>query len=473
MKSLMPRHSHLMTAPPTTSIPLFTATTRPAISYPLKLATLLIFVACSASPAAERITWETALADMRPFTGPSIKGVDTTTLNGKIVTGYQGWFNTPNDGFGLGWKHYQHPNGKFQPGSVSVDYWPHTAEFDQSKLEETSFRKQDGSKAMVYSSVQADVVDTHFRWMKEYGIEAAFLQRFAEPSTGSPRHFRHNNRVLERVRSSANAHGRAYVVMYDLSGMKKGTLHLIKEDWRRLVDGMGITKDERDQAYLSHRGKPLLAIWGAGFKGRPYTLTEIMDLVNFFKKDPVYGGTTLMLGVPTGWRELHRDCINDPALHELLLACDVVSPWSVGRYGTLEQVVQHDKHFWQQDRIWCAERGLDYLPVVFPGFSWANLKENAPLDSIPRLGGRFLWQQYVSLIEGGQTMIYQAMFDEIDEGTAICKVDNDPPGGPSPFLSYAPQPEDHYLWLVGMAQRMLRTPATLTHEVPIRQAESP
>ena len=51
------------------------------------------------------------------------------------------------------------------------------------------------------------------------------------------------------------------------------------------------------------------------------------------------------------------------------------------------------------DLAWCRSSGLDYLPVVFPGFSWHNLMagrgKDAPLDAIPRLGGRFLWSQFV------------------------------------------------------------------------------
>jgi hypothetical protein len=33
---------------------------------------------------------------------------------------------------------------------------------------------------------------------------------------------------------------------------------------------------------------------------------------------------------------------------------------------------------------------LDYYAVAFPGFSWTNLRQgSAPLDQIPRQGGRF------------------------------------------------------------------------------------
>ena len=52
-------------------------------------------------------------------------------------------------------------------------------------------------------------------------------------------------------------------------------------------------------------------------------------------------------------------------------------------------------------------------------------------------------------------MIYVAMFDEIDEGTAIFKCTNTPPKG-AEFLTFEGLPSDHYLWLTGMGAKMLR-----------------
>ena len=47
-----------------------------------------------------------------------------------------------------------------------------------------------------------------------------------------------------------------------------------------------------------------------------------------------------MLGVPTYWRTLERDAVNDKTLLELISKADIVSPWTVGRYSSPEQAVE-------------------------------------------------------------------------------------------------------------------------------------
>ena len=65
-------------------------------------------------------------------------------------------------------------------------------------------------------------------------------------------------------------------------------------------------------------------------------------------------------------------------------------------------------------------------------------------------------------------MIYVAMFDEVDEGTAIFKCTNNPPVGSSPFLTYEGLPSDHYLWLTGEGGRLLRGERPLLDTMPER-----
>jgi hypothetical protein len=65
-------------------------------------------------------------------------------------------------------------------------------------------------------------------------------------------------------------------------------------------------------------------------------------------------------------------------------------------------------------------------------------------------------------------MIYVAMFDEVDEGTAIFKCTNEPPVGPNKFLTYEGLPSDHYLWLTGEGARMLRGERPIQSLIPER-----
>jgi len=87
---------------------------------------------------------------------------------------------------------------------------------------------------------------------------------------------------------------------------------------------------------------------------------------------------------------------------------------------------------------------------------------------IPRRGGRFLWEQFYALAKLRVTLVYVAMFDEVDEGTAIFKVTNTPPPQ-AHFVTYEGLPSDGYLRLVGEGARMLRGQRGLTSELPLLQ----
>ncbi len=262
--------------------------------------------------------------------------------------------------------------------------------------------------------------------------------------------------------------------MYDLTGLNLGEIEsLVMEDWKHLVD-QGIIGG--DPAYQRHQGSPFVAVWGVGFgNDRNYTLAECEALIDFLKDDPVYGGNTVMLGVPHYWRELNRDTINDPDLHRIMQKADIISPWAVGRYPTLQDVLNRRFDYLSNDLQWLTDRGLEYMPVLYAGFSWHNLRETQGedrlLNQIPRLGGRFLWAQARAAQQSGVDMIYIAMFDEVDEGTQIFKVDPDPPVGDSPFLSYAMDgvPTDHYLWLAGQIRALIRNEIPNTEDLPVRE----
>jgi len=410
---------------------------------------------------------------LTPYDGISTTGVDTSTLDGKVMCGYQGWFACPGDGSGKGWAHWaESVRGEFQafkPGHCSIDIWPDMSEYDNDEKYATAFKYSDGKRASVYSSLNRKSVVRHFKWMKDYGIDGVFLQRFACEIYGAIKPY-HLNVVLANCRAGANIHGRTYAVMYDLSWDRPGQIERVIRDWKILVDNFKITKDANDKAYLHHKGKPVVGLWGIGFKDRPYTLAECDKLVDFFKNDPVYGNCTVLLGVPTYWRTLNVDCLADKKVHEIIGKADIVSPWMVGRFRTPADVANIANKIWKPDVQWCKEKGKDYLLVVWPGFSWTNLMNDpSKFNQIPRLKGRFLWKQYVEACKSGCTMVYQAMFDEVDEATAIFKCTDNPPVGKSKFLTMEGLPSDHYLWLTGQGKKMLNGEIEITEEMPSRR----
>lgn len=378
------------------------------------------------------------------------------SLDGLAMTGYQGWFNTEDDGAGLGWKHYS-KNGEFRPGCCSIDLWPDVTEYAKTYM--TPFTYSDGSHAKVFSSRDRSTTDLHFKWMKEYGIDGAFMQRFVTTlrSEAGRENYDH---ILANAVKAAEKYGRAICLMYDLSGIDSEHAWMLAEDWKRI--GKSLTNSPN---YLYHNGKPLVAVWGVGFSdNRKYGYDDIQAIIDFLKSE----GCSVMLGVPAFWRTLNMDTMEDSRLHSLIRQADIIHPWFVGRYnyGSYDRFAE----IIREDIRWCEEHGKDYIPVVFPGFSWFNLKNGvaAPLNQIPRMEGRFLWKQIYGAISSGAKSIYFAMFDEVDEGTAIFKCANEVPVGKSPFLSYEGVESDRYLWLAGIASEMLKGHITPTKEMPVR-----
>ena len=375
-------------------------------------------------------------------------GKQYNSYKGLVMAGYQGWFNTPGDGSGRGWHHYNGRNG-FRPGSCSVDLWPEVSEY--KKLYKTEFSFADGKPAYVFSSHDESTVDVHFKWMQEYGLDGVFMQRFITEIRNESG-LKHFNKVLNSAMKSANKYERAICVMYDLSGMQPGEEQLLLKDIAEIADRYSLKDHVKNPSYLYHNGKPLVTVWGVGFNdNRRYGLKEAAHIIDGLKSQ----GFSVMLGVPTQWRTLNGDTESDPRLHELIRKCDIMMPWFVGRYN--ETTYPKYQKLVEEDIQWAKKNQVDYAPLVFPGFSWGNLKGKDHNSFIPRNKGSFLWTQLMGAIRAGAEMIYVAMFDEIDEGTAIFKCAKKVPVGKSTFVALEEGVEsDHYLKLVGEAAKILR-----------------
>ncbi len=405
---------------------------------------------------------------LAPVSGPA---VDAGSMGRKLLFGYQGWFGCPQDGSALGrFEHWFRRDRPAAVDTVQVDMWPDVSELDPDERCATPFTLRDGSPAHLYSAYNGKTVDRHFQWMKEYGLDGVFVQRFTV-RLERPEILDFRDRVLENAAGGALRHGRVFALMYDISGHPhEGLVERVEKDWRRLVDTLRLTEHPR---YLHHRGRPVLSIWGFGFRDRNVTPDQAERLIDFFKNnpDPRYR-VTLVGGVPSRWRTLGRDSLADPRWAAVYRSFDVLSPWTVGRFRDAKSADEFYRTVMAPDVNETRSLGIDYLPVVFPGFSWHNLKGTASFNQIPRRSGRFYWRQVTNAVRLGTTMMYGAMFDEVDEGTAMFKVAETARAAPveARFLTLDEDgeavPKDWYLRLAGETQRVLRGAPIARQDLP-------
>lgn len=389
---------------------------------------------------------EVVMSDPAAKTTESMSRVRFKSIKNLVMAGYQGWFNTPEDGAGLGWKHFEKEK-EFKPGKCTIDLWPDVSEYE--KTYETAFKLPDETPAKVFSSYDASTTDLHFKWMKQYGIDGVFMQRFVV-SIRNQKGKDNYNKILNNAVLSAEKYDRAICLMYDLSGMEAGEEDILIRDWKELCEKHKLVSRNNNH-YVYHHGKPLVAVWGIGFNDRrKYGYEQVKKIIDFLKSE----GCSILVGVPTHWRTLTIDAVSDTRLLELVKQADIVHPWLVGRFDN--HTYEPYRKSIEEDIKWCKANGKDYIPVLFPGFSWHNMKKDAPQNMIPRLGGRFFWKQVKGAVDAGAESLYLAMFDEIDEGTAFFKCTNTPPVGESSFITYEGEAPDHYLWLAGEAAKYLR-----------------
>ncbi|WP_200976389.1 glycoside hydrolase family 71/99-like protein [Echinicola sp. 20G] len=381
-------------------------------------------------------------------------GLLYTSVEGLVMAGYQGWFGAEGDDSGRGWYHYQNQCG-FMPGCSTIDMWPDMTAYSDKYT--SPFVYADGSPAFLFSSFDESTIDLHFKWMKEYGIDGVYMQRFvAEVRPSNEKGKRHFDTVLEHALKAAKKYDRAICIMYDLSGATAEEVRgFVEQDFRELENKFGLFDNETNPTYLRHNGKPLVAVWGVGFNdNRPYDIEDASVMVEGLKGDD--NRLSVMLGVPYRWRTLGDDTVDDTGLHDLIKDCDVIMPWAVGRYSS-DNYANVAGQTLAGDVQWCSINGVDYIPLAFPGFSWGNMYAGNPYNAIRREKGDFFWKQVAGAKMSGASSLYIAMFDEIDEGTAIFKVSHEgdtPLNGDGKFIGIDPELQtDHYLWLAGEATK--------------------
>lgn len=324
----------------------------------------------------------------------------------------------------------------------------------------------DAKPAYVFSSFSKDTVETHFAWMQQYGIDGALAQRFMNDIPGLKRE---GDEVLRNIRSAAADHGRSYAIEYDLSGAHQDTVFpQLQDDWHYL-NQIGLIGGK---SYLYINGKPVVAIWGLGFgDGHHVADPEIaLQIIRWFQ----HQGAIVVGGVPSNWSSLSGDSTDDPRWKDVYAAMDIVQPWTVGRYNSLEAVDQWKTAHLKPELALTERNHQLYMPVIFPGFSWHNLNPESPANQIPRLGGEFLWRQAYNARASGACMVKIAMFDEVNEGTAILEAVSHRADAPSPgyWLTLDADgkelPSDWYLQLAAQIKQMFNNAALLSKKLPIK-----
>lgn len=407
--------------------------------------------------------------------------VDASSMTGKLLMGYQGWFTCPGDGTNIsnGYYHWiRDAYSRITPESFAVEMWPNTSELSDPEKCPTDLTYPDGRPAYLYSAANPQTVFRHFEWMYDYGIDGVFLQRFGSQLI-YPEILDQRNIVTRNVETEAETYGRVWAIMYDITGINEKKVDFVETfeaDWKYLVDVMKVTESS---AYLHHNGLPVLAIWGLGFKDRLGTPEEAAQLVDFFKNnpDPKYR-VTLLGGVPFWWRTLQDPSSTNPAWAEYYCSLDIISPWPVGAFKT-DSDADYYRSIMLEDMARAKECGAEYLPVVYPGYAYHWADPSNLFNQIPRRGGRLYWRQVFNAISVEATMLYNAMFDEVDEATAMYKIAataSDAPAGLQVITMDTDGeclPSDWYLRLAGEANKMLKGEIPLTSSIPITPEANP
>ncbi len=411
--------------------------------------------------------------------------VDATSLYNKVMAGYQGWFRVPNDPLGNGgWSHnfnsprsirrnsqdqpqVKPPDSPTDPSLLAFDTWPDMSEYSAAeKYIVPGYTYPNGKPAELYSPLNYQTVLRHFQWMKEYGIDGVWLSEFCGHFKGgtqaSDTTFR--DRVRMNIIKAAAETGRTWAFMWDMSSFnqrstKEEVYNIIIDQWKKMVDE-GITSDPR---YLHHQGKPVLLIWGF-FPNRPASQPAYTKpVVDFIQAPGKYQGAVVG-GVETKWRTE-----GTPEFLDMLATMTAIQPWSVGRVNidpkTGYKVERMDT--WEGDIEWCKQRNIIFSPVFNSGTHIAGPPPIPPkVPVVPRRTGNYLWEQFVEASKYKLNCVFVAMFDEVNEGTQIMKIENHPPVQ-APFLTYDGATSDYYLRLTGTGAGMLKKQQPITFPIPI------
>ncbi len=386
------------------------------------------------------------------------------------MCGYQAWFRCPGDASDIGWYHWNRTRKEIKPELLTFELWPDVTKYPKSELfAAPGFTHPDGSQAFLYTSDSEAVVRHHFDLMHDYGIDGVWLQRFVVglssvdvlPKELTLKYESSHLRITNHVRKAAATTGRVWAVSYDIAGTPTEKIfEALTENWKQTVDACVVAEEK----YLKHDGKPVVQIWGFyGGNAHNHMTAELANrLIDFFEQPGKYQAV-LVGGGSWDWRNN-----KDPdwqAFHKRFKAYCI---WNIGHYHRRKESGETFAavDYWEADRTAAQANGTLWIPTVYPGFSWDNLKKKEPGSTlVSRRKGEFLWEQFVKLAEMKETSVYVSMLDEFDEGTAILPISNTPPTQ-AHFVDGEGVAPDLYLRIVGEGAKMLRGEIPFSKTIP-------
>jgi len=359
------------------------------------LAGLVILASCTKTELNEKPVIS-ANEKKKALTSVSANG----DVVGKITTGYQGWFAAKGDGSPINaWWHWT-GDWNISPRNTdsALKAWPDMREYT-STFQTAYTNLGNGQTAKLFSSFSDQTISTHFKWMQENGIDVAALQRFNPTGGEGPV----RDAITAKVKNAAEAYKRKFYIMYDVSGWTNMQTE-IKADWANKMSAY-----TSSSAYAKQNGKPIVCIWGFGFddKNHPWSAEVCKEVILWFKSKGVY----VIGGVPTHWLEEKPGDDSRPNFLDTYSAFNMLSPWMIGRVGTMNDLEHEYNNYLVPDKAYCDAHGIDYQPCILPG----DLLERQ------RRHGDFMWRQFYNVKRAGINSAYISMFDEYNEGNQIAK----------------------------------------------------
>ena len=151
---------------------------------------------------------------------------------------------------------------------------------------------------------------------------------------------------------------------------------MLQADWEWLTSQFDILNDPR---YVHEDGKPVVFIWGLSVPDRDFTTASANAVVDWFQAQ----GCHVIGGIPNVWSTLSA------AWQTHIAKYDGVLVWMNTNTS---------------DAAFFRNRGQDFYPHIWPGFSWAHLKKlpaNPPTQYTDRNGGQFYWDKGRDWINAG------------------------------------------------------------------------